>query len=174
MFNLVIQERIEKLEESRSTWNISRETIEFIVNSLFFEKINVLEIGTFNGYSALWFAKVADKVVSLEIDEKRVKESKKNLEDLDNVKVVLGDAKEVIPRLNEKFNVVLIDAMKKEYGAYLELVLDKLEDDFLIFVDNTISHGEKISSLFEILKKHPKLRWKELGIGKGLIVIGKN
>lgn len=165
-----VDKKIEELEANRLQMNISRDTIEFIVNSVLFDDVKVLEIGTLNGYSALWFSKIAKRVLGIDIDEGMVEVARKNLEGT-NVEVVLGNALEVIPTLEEKFNVVLIDAQKSEYGQYLELVLDKLEDDFLIFVDNTISHGGKITSLFEVLKRHSELEWKEMGIGKGLIVI---
>jgi predicted O-methyltransferase YrrM len=168
-----IGKKIEELESIRTRLNIPRETIELIVNSVFFDEVKVLEIGTFNGYSALWFSKISKDVLTIEINEDSMENAKKNLEST-CVEVVLGDALEVIPTLDKKFNVVLIDAAKHEYGAYLEKILDKLEDDFLIFVDNTISHGEKITSLFEVLNKHSELEWKEIGIGKGLIVIKKS
>lgn len=170
---MVVDKKIEELEANRLPMNISRETIEFVVNSVLFDDVKVLEIGTFNGYSALWFSTIADRVLCIDVDEKMVEEARKNLEGT-NVEVVLGNALDVIPKLQEKFNVVLIDAQKSEYGVYLELVLDKLEDEFLIFVDNTISHGGRITSFFEVLKKHPELEWKEMGIGKGLIVIKKS
>lgn len=167
-----IDKKIEELESIRTRLNIPRETIELIINSIFFEDVKVLEIGTFNGYSALWFSKISKNVLTIEINKDSVENAKKNLEGT-GVEVVLGDALEVIPKLDKKFNVVLIDAAKHEYGAYLEKLLGKLEDDFLIFVDNTISHGEKITNLFDILNKHSELEWKEIGIGKGLIVIKK-
>lgn len=165
-----VKNRIEELEANRLPMNIPKETIELVVNSILFEKVRVLEIGTLNGYSSLWFSTISDRVLSIDIDGRVIEEAKKNLEGT-NVEVILGDALEVIPKLEEKFNVVLIDAAKNDYGKYLEVVLDKLEDDFLIFVDNTISHGEKITGLFEVLNKHPELEWKEMGIGKGLIII---
>ena len=168
-----IDKKIEELESIRTRLNIPRETIELIVNSVFFDNVKILEIGTFNGYSSLWLSKISTDVLTIEINADSVENAKKNLEGT-SVEVVLGDALEVIPALDKKFNVVLIDAAKHEYGAYLEKILGKLEDDFLIFVDNTISHGEKITSLFEVLNKHSELEWKEIGIGKGLIVIKKS
>jgi predicted O-methyltransferase YrrM len=171
MMNL-INKKIEELEAYRVPWNIERESIEFIVNSIdFLDDLNVLEIGTFNGYSALWFAKIAERVVSVEIEKERYEGAKKNLEGLDNVEVILGDACDVISKLDEKFNVVFIDGKKSEYGLYLEKVLKVLDDDFMIFVDNTISHKGKMSDFFEYLNSHEDLEWKETGIGDGLIVI---
>jgi predicted O-methyltransferase YrrM len=169
----LIENKIKELESKRVNWNVSRETIEFIINSLFFDEIKVLEIGTFNGYSALWFAKVADKVVSVEIEKDRYEEAKKNLKGLDKVEVIFGDACDVISKLDEKFNVVFIDGKKSEYGLYLEKVLKVLDDDFMIFVDNTISHKEKIGEFFDYLKNSKELKWEETGLEDGLIVINR-
>ena len=168
----LINKKIEELETQRTSWNVEKESIEFIVNSIdFLENVKVLEIGTFNGYSSLWFAKVADRVVSIEIEQERYEESKNNLEGLDNVEIVLGDACNVISTLDEKFNVVFIDAKKSEYKKYLEGVLNLVEDDFMIFVDNTISHKDNMEDFFEYLKSLEDLEWKETGIGDGLVVI---
>ncbi len=173
-----IKKTIEELEKTRVQQNIQRETIEFIVASIdFFDEKKVLEIGTFNGYSALWFATVADEVVTVEAAEEAFNEAKKNLEFAKNVGIVFGNVFDVIAKLKEegrKFNIVFIDGKKSEYADYLESVLDVLDDNFMIFADNTISHKDMIGGFFENLKRHDDiLEWKEMNIGKGLVVIKK-
>jgi|TARA_Y100000310_G_scaffold284091_1_gene306634 predicted O-methyltransferase YrrM len=168
----LINNKIEELEAQRTSWNVEKESIEFIVNSVdFLDNIRVLEIGCFNGYSALWFSRIADRVVTIEIERDRYEESKKNLEGADNVEVILGDACDIISTLDEKFNVVFIDGKKFEYKKYLERVLGVLEDDFMIFVDNTISHKDNMCDFFDYLKSSEDLEWKETGIGDGLVVV---
>ena len=54
---------------------------------------------------------------------------------------------------------------------YLERVLGVLEDDFMIFVDNTISHKDNMCDFFDYLKSSEDLEWKETGIGDGLVVV---
>ena len=170
--NELISSKIEELESKRVNWNVERESIEFIISSVdFLDNVKVLEIGTFNGYSALWFSKVAERIVSIEIEQDRYEEAKKNLDGLNNVEIILGDACDIISTLDEKFNVVFIDAKKSEYKKYLEGVLNLVEDNFMIFVDNTISHKEKMGDFFEYLKSCEDLEWKETGIGDGLVVI---
>jgi len=173
----VIKQKIEELEKSRIEKTILRETIEFIINSIeFFDWKKVLEIGTFEGYSALWFAIVANEVVTIEVVTEAFDKAVQNLECAANVQPLLGNAFDVIAQLkNEgrRFNVVLIDGKKSEYADYLEAVLDILEDDFLIFVDNTISHKDSLGGFLEHLKRYENLEWKEINIGKGLIVIKK-
>lgn len=108
----------------------------------------VLEIGTFTGYSALCMAEgMPDDGVlhTLDCDDE--------LEDfiLQNfagsayghkIKLHIGDALEEIKKLDETFDLVFIDADKREYSAYYEAVLPKLKVGGFILVDNTLWDGK--------------------------------
>ncbi len=173
-----IRAKIEELEKDRLPPNIQRETIECIIGSIeFFDEKRVLEIGTFQGYSALWFASVADEVVTIEVMQDSYETALKNLTGVENVTAMLGNAFDIIEELKnqgKKFNIILIDGKKEEYADYLEAVLDVLDDEFMIFVDNTISHKEVIGNFFEHLKRYDDtFVWKEMNLGRGLIVIKK-
>jgi len=166
---------INELENSRVRKNISKESIEFIFNICkSINANNVLEIGTFNGYSALWFSLCAKNVISLEFDKTSVDLANSNLDKagVKNVKVVYGDALETLKNINERFDVVLIDAMKKQYKDYLVLSLKLLNENGVIFADNTISHKEDMKSFFDYLE-NSDLYYKELNIGRGLLMITK-
>ncbi|HJU60292.1 MAG TPA: CmcI family methyltransferase [Nitrososphaeraceae archaeon] len=99
----------------------------------------ILEIGTLHGYSAILMANfllsVNDNnnttkfiVVCLEIDKKLANIAKKNIEKAglsDKIKVINGDALEIIPKLNNnqyRFDLVFIDAVKNQYLEYLKLI----------------------------------------------------
>ena len=75
--------------------------------------------------------------------------------------------------LKLKFDIIFIDGRKSEYKKYLILSLRLLNKDGLIFVDNTLSHKAKLNEFFEYLKKS-KLDYKELDIGKGLMMIKRS
>lgn len=170
-----ISEVIKRLEANRHEMNLSKEAVGLISNICKAKKVkNFLEIGTFNGYSALNFSLVCNKVVSLEIDGENYKRAIDNLTKANcgNVKIIKGDAKETLKLLKLKFDVVLIDGRKSEYKDYLGLSLKLLNKDSLIFVDNTISHKDNLKEFFDYLKES-KLNYKELGIGKGLMMIKK-
>jgi len=77
---------------------------------------------------------------------------------------------EILKTLKEKFDLILIDAKKSEYKKYLELSLNLLNKNSLIFADNTISHKESMEDLFRYLK-NSNLYYQELNIGKGLMII---
>ena len=172
----MILEVIKELESQRQEMNISRESIEFItVICRALKPKNILEIGAFNGYSALWLSLNAEKVVTLEIDEENVKLAQENFKKANckNIEIVHGDAFKTLQMQFYKFDVVLIDGRKSEYQTYLEFVLNTITENALIFVDNTISHKDKLDNFFDYLKRS-KLYYKELNLGKGLMLISKN
>ncbi len=109
--------------------------------------------------------------MTIEIDEKAAEIAERNFTKYrsNNIKILIGDAKEIIPNLKENFDLVLIDAMKREYKNYLVQSL-KLVKSVFIYADNTISHKEYMKDFFEYLDKN-KLNWGELEIGKGLVEI---
>ena len=170
-----IDDNIRALEDKRTDWMVSKESINFITNYILnhIENPIVLEIGTNVGYSTLNLAKVAKAVLTLEKDEKFYKEALVNLEPATNVKIFKGDVLKLIPLIQKNglhFNVVFIDAVKKDYDLYLETVLPLLQQNFVIFLDNTISHRDKMSNLFEYLNLS-ELDWQEIDIGDGLVMI---
>ncbi len=167
---------IEKLEKERQEMNLSKESVGFISDICKARKVkNFLEIGTFNGCSALCFSLVCKKVVSLEIDGENYNIANENIKkaNCDNVEIIKGDAIETLKVLKLKFDIIFIDGRKSEYKKYLILSLRLLNKDGLIFVDNTLSHKAKLNEFFEYLKKS-KLDYKELDIGKGLMMIKRS
>ncbi len=152
--------------------NISRESIDYMLNIIRKNKLKkVLEVGCFNGYSALMFSTAAESVKSIEIDKEFIKTAKNNFKkyNVKNIEIIEGDAKDVLKNLNEKFDLILVDAMKREYKNYLVLALNLIDKGF-IYADNTISHKDKMNDFFDYLNKS-KLNWRELGIGRGLVEI---
>ena len=161
-----------ELEENRQMPNISKDSIEYMLDIIKNNNLKkVLEIGCFNGYSALKFSTVAKEVKTIEIEKFNIELAKENFKKykVNNIKILEGDAKQVLKSLNEKFDLIFIDAMKNEYKEYLILSL-KLIDKGFIYADNTISHKEKMPDFFQYLKKE-KLDWKELELGRGLVEI---
>ncbi|MDB5211931.1 MAG: O-methyltransferase [Sediminibacterium sp.] len=108
----------------------------------------VLEIGTFTGYSALCLAEglSADgELHTIELREEDAATSKANFSKSDRNKQIhlhLGNAKEIIPKLNRKWDLVFIDADKTSYIDYYELVVPELSADGIILADNVLFHGQ--------------------------------
>ena len=108
----------------------------------------VLEIGTYTGYSALCFAEgLAEhgKVITIDVNEELtdlVQEFiiKSNMQD--KIETIIGDATEIIPTLDEEFDLVFIDADKKNYVNYYHLVFDKVRKGGYIIADNVLWSGK--------------------------------
>ena len=111
----------------------------------------VLEIGTFTGYASLWMAQaLPDDGLLHTIDrneelEDRVRAYFDESEVGRRINYHCGDAREVIPTLDETFDLVFIDADKDNYQHYYELIIDKVRENGLIVVDNVLWGGKVIN-----------------------------
>ena len=109
---------------------------------------NILEIGTFTGYSALSLAKglPPDGMLhTIELREEDAATARRFFsKSLQKNKIVLhtGNALEIIPAFKEKWDIVFIDADKTGYIDYYELTLPQLNKNGLIIADNVLFHGE--------------------------------
>lgn len=105
---------------------------------------NILEIGTFTGYSAICLAKglfAGGKLVTIEIDDEMENFAQKYFRKSGlNSKIthLTGSALQIIPSLKETFDLVFIDGNKREYLAYYHVVFEKLEKGGFIIADNTL------------------------------------
>lgn len=110
----------------------------------------VLEIGTYLGYSALCFAEglaVGGKVITLDIQEDTNRVARAFVEKsefADRIDFRLGPATEIIPTLDEVFDLVFIDADKPNYSNYYDLVIDKVRPGGFIIADNVLWSGKVI------------------------------
>ena len=113
---------------------------------------NVLEIGTYAGYSALSMAAglaPGGRVVSLEIAPEHAEFAQRHIDASplrDRIEVRVGPALETLSELPGPFDLVFIDADKPSYGAYYEAVLPKLAERGLIVVDNTLWSGRVVQA----------------------------
>ncbi len=108
---------------------------------------NILEIGTFTGYSAICLAKglqANGKLITIDINEELTPMVKKyiaaeNMED--KIDVITGNAIEIIPTLTQQFDLVFIDADKANYANYFDLVINKVVPGGWILADNVLWSG---------------------------------
>ncbi len=108
----------------------------------------VLELGTYTGYSALCMAEAlpAEGILhTIECDDELedfIVENFNSIEHGKKVQLHIGDALQIIETFNETFDLVFIDADKREYTAYYEAVLPKLRKGGFILADNTLWDGK--------------------------------
>jgi caffeoyl-CoA O-methyltransferase len=108
----------------------------------------ILEIGTFTGYSAISLAeglKEDGKIITIDINEELEDMVRRyiveaNLEDIIDYRV--GNAIEIIPTINDLFDLVFIDADKGNYSNYYNLVYDKVKKGGYIIADNVLWSGK--------------------------------
>lgn len=127
----------------------------------------ILELGTFTGYSALCLAEGLTengKLITIEHNDEMESAIRRNLALSplgDKIELVIGDAKEELKRLGERreaFDLVFIDADKKEYCDYLDLVLPLMRSGGWILADNTLWDGHIIDSAYDKDKQTVALR----------------
>jgi predicted O-methyltransferase YrrM len=117
----------------------------------------ILEIGTYTGYAALCMAGglTADGVLhTIDINEEletRINSFVAQSPYADKIKLHIGNALDIIPTLNEEFQLVFIDADKSNYSAYYDLLIDKLPSGATIIADNVLWSG-KVLDQAEIAK----------------------
>lgn len=108
---------------------------------------NVLEIGTFSGYSALCMAEGLDDnghLYTFEINDEQEDFTRPWIEKspfAGKIDFIIGDALELVPKMNIIFDAAFIDGDKRQYIDYFEMVMRNLKDGGYIFVDNTLWDG---------------------------------
>ena len=112
----------------------------------------ILEIGTYTGYSAICLAKGLKKegrLHTIEINPELVNISEKYFNEAGLKKQIIqhvGNADEIIPKLNEMFDLVFIDADKENYLNYFHLIFDKVRKGGFILADNAFWDGKVVES----------------------------
>ena len=158
----------------------------------------ILEIGTAVGYSAMCFSEYLQDggaIDTIERDEERIKEAKENFKKVmveDKINLYEGDAVEILPTLNQKYDMVFIDAAKGKYPFFLKEALRMIKESGIIFADNILYKGYVLSdynkhkqrtavrNLREYIKEvseNPNIETEILEVGDGLAlsrIIKKN
>ncbi len=123
----------------------------------------ILELGTYTGYSTLCLAEGLPKegiIDTIDRDrslEKRVRAYFAQSGLAAQIRYHLGEALDIIPQLDEVFDLVFIDADKKNYGRYYDLVLPKVRPGGFILVDNVLWHGKVLVESAELMDKQTRV-----------------
>jgi len=151
----------------------------------------ILEVGTFTGFSALCLAEgLADDglLYTLELRDEDADRAQKYFDHSsykDRIKLLRGNAAEIIPTLSEKFDLIFIDADKTSYINYYEQVLPLMHPGAVILADNVLFHGEvlqetvsgksakAIAAFNEHVRKDNRVEHVLLTVRDGLMFIRK-
>lgn len=149
----------------------------------------ILEIGTYTGYSALCLSEGMSsdgELHTIDINEELHDFQRKYFDRSpygDRIIQHTGNALDIIPKLNKKFDLVFIDADKRNYPSYFELLISKLEKGAIILSDNVLWSGKVVEPLQpddddtralleynKLLNEHPRLETVVLPIRDGLTI----
>lgn len=124
-----------------------------------------LEIGGANGYSAIWIGlglrETGGRLVTIEYDPARAKDAEANIRAAglaDIVRVVPGDAFKAIPGLAGTFDFVFLDAWKRDYQRFFDLVFPRLDAGGLFVAHNVVNKAAEMGDFLATLRNHPALR----------------
>jgi predicted O-methyltransferase YrrM len=123
---------------------------------------HVLEVGTLTGYSTILMAKELESkahLITIEINEDEAKIARENIMRAKlsvATDVIVGDAVKVIPKLTGKFDVVFIDAEKREYLKYLCLAEPKLHKGSIIVADNAGIFADEMKDYLNYVRSSGK------------------
>lgn len=123
-----------------------------------------LEIGGASGYSAIWIAQglraTGGKLVSIEYDPVRAKELAENIRRAgmtDIVQVISGDAFAQIPKVPGTFDFVFLDAWKRDYKKFFDLVFPRLDKGGLFTAHNVVNKRNEMGDFLDTIQKNPAL-----------------
>ena len=152
---------------------------------------HILELGTYTGYATLCLAEglqTDGTIDTIDINEELEEIQEKYFNSSDykgRIFQHIGDAIEIIPTLNKKFDLVFIDADKENYLTYLELIKPRLRSGGIILIDNVLWYGkvldenptnkatQQIKLVNDIVAKDPDFENVILPIRDGIHLIRK-
>jgi predicted O-methyltransferase YrrM len=123
-----------------------------------------LEIGGASGYSAIWIGmglrETKGTLVTIEYDAVRARELAENVKRAglsDIVHVVAGDAFAEIPKVQGTFDFVFLDAWKRDYKRFFDLVYPRLDKHGLFVAHNVVNKRSEMGDFLDVVQKHPSL-----------------
>lgn len=192
MANYELLKDIEKYGRDNKIPILLDESLYFITAKLDEIKPHrVLEIGTAIGFSAINFSKYLDeggRIDTIEIESLRVEQALENIKMVgveDKIRVMEGDALDILPYLNEKYDVIFIDASKGKYNEFFEHALRLVKVGGWIIADNVLYKGmvmsdynkhkqrtavNKLRAFIDSVMSNERLESELFDIGDGLTV----
>lgn len=179
--NNILETTLKELEVTQKEfWNVPPQTGNFLNMLIRMNRSeSALEIGTSNGYSGLWLLdalkETGGKLTTIEFYEKRQSVAIENFKKCGFMGMytpLQGEACEVLEKLSEddKFDFVFIDANKREYVRYFEIIKPHLLPHSVICADNVTSHREKVQPFLDKIFSDSDFKSEILDLPGGLSV----
>lgn len=146
LYKINRETHLEVLKPRMISGHFQGRVLSMLSNMIRPEKI--LEIGTYTGYSALCLTeglKEGGKVITIDVNselESRVKSYFEASEYSDSLEMIVGNAREIIPNLTYKWDLIFIDADKESYATYFDLTINQLNPGGYMLIDNVLWSGK--------------------------------
>lgn len=153
LYRLYRATNIEILNPHMASGHVQGRLLKLLVKMI--RPNNILEIGTYTGYSAICMAEGLDdegKLYTFEVDDELEDFTRRWIEGSpvsDKIIFTIGSALERVPQMGVKFDLAFIDGNKREYIAYYEMALEHLSDGGWILADNTLWDGHVIDPAYK-------------------------
>lgn len=191
MFNLEELEKVKTKAIKEHIPIIMDDTLEKIQEILFQENpAKILEIGTAVGYSASQFVRFAPHAIvdTIELDEERAKEAKENVKKIgieNQINIFVGNAVDILPTLEGKYDIIFIDANKGKYPVFLQEGIRLAKNNGIILADNILYKGyvmgdynkhkqrtavKHLREYIQMAEGNEALQTKILEVGDGLAI----
>lgn len=192
MPNYDLLNEIEKYGRDNKIPILLDDTLEYITKILQdIKPKRILEIGTAIGFSSICFSKYlaeGGRVDTIEIESLRVEQALENIEKVgvqDKIRVLEGDALDILPYLTEQYDVIFIDAAKGKYLEFFEHALRLCKKGGYIIADNVLYKGmvqsdynkhkqrtavNKLRTFIDMVLENKNLESELIDIGDGLTV----
>jgi predicted O-methyltransferase YrrM len=135
----------------------------------------VLELGGSRGYSTIWLAAgvryLGGRVLSVEHDPKKIEAWRRNIAEAglaDWTDLIEGDAREVVPSIDDVFDLVFLDTEKEDYEELFGLARAKLEPGAVVIADNVLSHADTLAAYSQARQTDPTLESVTVPLDRGL------
>lgn len=191
MFNLEELEKVKMKAIKEHIPIIMDDTLEKIQEILLQENpAKILEIGTAVGYSASQFVRFAPHAIvdTIELDEERAKEAKENVKKIgieNQINIFVGNAVDILPTLEGKYDIIFIDANKGKYPVFLQEGIRLAKSNGIILADNILYKGyvlgdynkhkqrtavKHLREYIQIATENEALQTEILEVGDGLAI----
>ena len=153
LYRLYRATNIEILNPHMASGHVQGRLLKLLVKMI--RPKNILEIGTYTGYSAICMAEGLDddgRLYTFEVDDELEDFTRRWIEGspvADKIIFTIGSALEKVPQMGVKFDLAFIDGNKREYIAYYEMALEHLSGGGWILADNTLWDGHVIDPAYK-------------------------
>nr|WP_320012451.1 O-methyltransferase [uncultured Desulfobulbus sp.] len=161
--------------------NITKDTGEFLrVLVLATRSSKILEVGTSNGYSTIWFASSIPSdgtVTTIEYSERKAEEALSNFQRAglaNKIELLQGDAQAMLKDLSDQYDLIFLDADRSMYMDMIEDISRLLKTGGLIVCDNAISHESELAEFTAYLKSQQNYSTSLVPVGKGEFLAHKS